>query len=114
MTKKKSTKHPNKQSAQTLSGFLSSIDAPVSIGKTAYPEVPAECPPLSSVPTGFVALIAAILKPHSGNSADAVVDAFELLQLVEGGKSTLTFKECAPTYDKGVRQWYAYRQAELG
>jgi len=114
MAKKKSTKHPSKQSAQTLSDFLSSIDAPVSIGKTAYPEVPAECPPLSSVPTGFVALIAAILKPHSGNSADAVVDAFELLHLVEGGKSTLTSKECAPTYDKGVREWHAHRHKELG
>lgn len=79
-----------------------------------HPRLPADAGPVGNSPSAMVALIAAVLRPVASSPAEAVSQAFELLELVEGGKRTLfVHGQQQPSYDKGIRESAAHRAKEI-
>lgn len=109
----KQTKQQRDKRVKEVNKFLSETKG--NAAEVSYPTVPFEVSSLARTRAEFVALIAALLRPGTGDAAEAIIGAFELLELAEGGKRTLRQgrKESSPSYDEGVLEAFSYRQAEL-
>ena len=110
----KQTKQQREKRVKEVNKFLSETKA--SAAEVSYPTVPFEVSPLARTRAEFIALIAALLRPRAGDASEAVIGAFELIELAEGGKRTLQQRRKdggTPGYDEGVREAFLYRQAEL-
>ena len=110
----KQTKEQRDKRVKEVNKFLSETKG--SAAEVSYPTVPFEVSSLARTRAEFVALIAALLRPGTGDAAEAVINAFELLELAEGGKRTLQQGRKdggTPSYYEGVLEAFLYRQAEL-
>jgi hypothetical protein len=110
-----STKETKKQRAKRVQEILVFLsEQKGSASGDRFPTVPFEFQSLARIPTEIVALVAALLRPHSPDAASAVISAFELLELAEGGKRTISRKDRGtPSYDEGVFKAFFYRKVEL-
>jgi len=110
----KQTKQQREKRVKEVNELFS--ETKTSAAEVSYPTVPFEVSSLARTRAEFVALIAALLRPRVEDAAEAVIGAFELLELAEGGKRTLQSgpKDVgAPGYDEGVLEAFSFRQAEI-
>jgi hypothetical protein len=110
----KETKGQREKRVQEILALLSEQKG--SASDVRFPTVPFEFQSLARIPTEMVALVAALLRPHSPDAANAVISAFELLELAEGGKQTISRARKdggTPGYDEGVFKAFYYRKVEL-
>lgn len=109
----KETKKQREKRVQKILAFLSEQKGSASDNR--FPTVPFDFQSLARIPTEMVALVAALLRPHSPDAANAVISAFELLELAEGGKQTISRARKdggTPGYDEGVFKAFYYRKVE--